>query len=43
MHFDILTLIGVLVALPYIVMLSLFSRKRTRPGQQKTAVQECPE
>jgi|GEM_PF-4410822 len=43
MYFDNLTLTGLLVTLPYIVRLILFSRGKTTPDPQQTRVLECSE
>jgi hypothetical protein len=43
MYFDNLTLAGLLVTLPYIVMLIMFSRVKTAPDPQKAVVLECSE
>ena len=41
MYFDNLTLAGLLVTLPYIVMLIMFSRHKTVPDPQDAVVPEC--
>jgi hypothetical protein len=43
MYFDNLTLAGLLVTLPYIVMLITFSRRMTASGPQDAAVPACLE
>lgn len=43
MYFDSLTLAGLLVTLPYIVMLITFSRVRAIPVTRQTWVLECSE
>jgi hypothetical protein len=43
MYFDNLTLAGFLVTVPYIVMLIMFSRRKTAPHPQDAAVPVCSE
>jgi hypothetical protein len=41
MYFDNLTLAGLLVTVPYIVMLIIFSRRKTAPDAQDAAAPAC--
>jgi len=43
MYFDNLTLAGLLVTVPYIVMLIMFSRRKAAPDPQDAAVPACLE
>ena len=43
MYFDIYTLTGLLVTLPYTVMLVIFSKKKSTPGRDEKLVFDRPD
>ena len=43
MYFDIYTLTGLLVTLPYIVMLVIFSKKKSTPRREEEPLFDCLE